>query len=198
MKSELFTDADLEAIRWQFSLLGNYCGALRYNGTVCMATRHKKGGRCKFHKGCKGPTTREGRRSMVISKLTKLDKRSKLPTDIFTEEEMGYYDQVRDFIKDNYQVEDELVINQISKLLVYQNIIMQKLRDGFNADPTLSSNCIRNWLSEYKLTPKSKGLDIDTSELGVGGLARIIQEVWAKKHLEEAEEVQAEEIQAEE
>lgn len=189
----LFDDKELDQIRWLFSLLGNYCGSKRAKSkSLCFARRgfktdHEGFGRCKFHGGMSsGYATIEGKRSMILSKLRKLDPKSKLQIDIFNEKELEYYEQIRDFIKENYEVDDPLLINQISKLIVYQNFLMQRLHDGYNVDITLSSNAIRSWLSEYKLTPKSRDAQ-GYKDLPTGFLATVIENLYKSMEDEQKE-----------
>ncbi len=189
---KLFSGKELDKIRWQFALLlGPYCGAYKMDGRgIC---RHKAGygtktpghGRCRKHGGnSTGPLDK---RRMIMEKLTKLDKRSKLSTDIFNEKEMKVYEETVQYIKENYDINDELAISQIARLYIYQTFLMDKLKQGYNVDITSSSKVLKEWLNEYGLTPKSKNtINLEGADPGL--LARIIMEVHEKYEHKELQE----------
>ena len=190
---ELLTDQELERLRWAINVcLFGLCSAYKsHNRGICYNPINWKGNmgnsRCKFHAGknVHGP---KDKRYLVMSKLTKLDKRAKLPLEVLNETEMDYYNGVVSFIKENYEIEDDMAISQVARLYTYQTILMKHLSEGKNVDPTISSNSIRSWLNEYGLTPKSRSaLDIDTSAMPVGYLATVIMEVHEKMEREQKE-----------
>lgn len=191
---QLFTEFELDKIRWQFSYLGGYCGAYKSHGRgVCMASRNWKtgniNGRCLFHGGSSknGPINK---RMITMSRLTKLDKRSKLSTDIFNEKEMKLYEDLQEMIKNEYDLDDPIAISQVARLLIYQNFLLDKMNQGFNINIEGSSKEIRAWLESYGLTPKSRNtFNLDGADPGL--LARVIIDVHGKmeaKRLQEEEE----------
>lgn len=195
IEDKLFSDKELDKIRWQFALLlGPYCGAYKTDGTgIC---RHKAGygtktpghGRCRKHGGSStGPMDK---RMITMNKLTKLDKRSKLSTDIFNEKEMKLYEDLQEMIRSEYEITDPIAISQVARLLIYQNFLLDKMNQGFNINIEGSSKEIRAWLESYGLTPKSRNtFNLDGADPGL--LARVIIDVHDKmeaKRLQEEEE----------
>lgn len=192
IEDKLFSDKELDKIRWQFALLlGPYCGAYKTDGRgIC---RHKAGygtktpghGRCRKHGGnSTGPLDK---RRMIMNKLTKLDSRSKLSTEIFNEKEMKLHEDLQEMIRSEYEITDTIAISQIARLLVFQSFLMDKMSQGFNVSIENSSQEIRKWLSEYGLTPRSKAaINLDGADPGL--LARIIIKVHGE--MEKREQVQ--------
>ncbi|KYC55260.1 MAG: hypothetical protein APG08_00391 [Candidatus Methanofastidiosum methylothiophilum] len=190
----LFSEKELDKIRWQFSYLGGYCGAYKSHGRgVCMAARNWKtgnsNGRCTFHGGSSkhGPINK---RMITMNKLTKLDKRSKLSTEIFNEKEMKLYEDLQEMIRSEYEITDPIAISQVARLLIYQNFLLDKMNQGFNINIEGSSKEIRAWLESYGLTPRSKvAINLDGADPGL--LARVIIDVHDKmeaKRLQEQED----------
>ena len=142
-------------------------------------TNHKGYGRCKFHGGCStGPKTEEGklssRRALMVSKL-KSGKYSKLSKDVFQENELDMYKAIMSYMLSNYSV-DEIGADQIAIAIVYQKCyLIPKLQQGEDIDLNPTSDNIRKWLAEYKLTPKSQ----DAEKITIN-LAQIIQNVHDK------------------
>jgi hypothetical protein len=178
-------DYDLETIKWQFALLFNICGGQRTTkDALCTkvpgyGTKHKGHGRCKFHGGCStGPKTTEGklasRKAQMMSKL-KSGKYSKLSKDVFSGKELDLYKAIMQFMLTHYEV-DEIGADQIAIAIVYQKCyLIPKLQLGEDIDLNPTSDNIRKWLAEYKLTPKSQ----DAEKITIN-LAQIIQNVHDK------------------
>lgn len=184
IEDKLFSDKELDKVRWQFALLlGPYCGAYKTDGTgICRhiagwGTDHPGSSRCRKHGGSStGPIDK---RMITMNKLTKLDKRSKLSTEIFNEKELKVYEETVQLIKENYDITDELAISQIARLFIYQTFLLDKLHQGYNVSIENSSKLMKEWLNEYGLTPRSKvAINLDGADPGL--LARIIMEVHEK------------------
>ncbi|HNZ60409.1 MAG: hypothetical protein BWX56_00004 [Euryarchaeota archaeon ADurb.Bin023] len=187
----LFSDKELDTVRWQISWLNNWCGSYKSHGrSICMAPRNWKtgntNGRCKFHGGSSkhGPYDK---RMITMNKLTKLDKRSKLSVDVFNEKEMKLYEDIQEMIKKEYDLDDPIAISQIARLLIFQSFLMDKMSKGFNVSIENSSQEIRKWLSEYGLTPRSKTtMNLEGADPGL--LARVIIDVHDKMEAERLQE----------
>jgi hypothetical protein len=185
-------DKELNIVRWQFAWLYNICGGQRtLEPSLCTkkagwGTKHTGRGRCKWHAGCStGPTSEEGkiasRRAQMISKL-KTGKFSKLSKDVFREAELDMYKAIMQFLFSEFEI-DEIGADQIAVAIVYQKCyLIPKLQLGGDVDLNPTSDNIRRWLAEYKLTPKSKDAESITINL-----AQIIQEVHDKMELVEIE-----------
>jgi len=161
-KDGLYTDKELNQVRWQISWLNNWCGGYKsHNRGVCRRPRNWKGnlnnGRCKFHSGLNahGPVTREGKRNQMLSRITSGIK-TNMTKDIFNQEELDVYFEVFEYLKDNYDI-DDVGADQLSILFVYQKkYLIPKLQQGYNVDLTVVSEQIRKWCNEMKITPKSR------------------------------------------
>jgi len=176
---------DYEILRWQFSWLFDICGGQRTtdpslcHNTPGYGTKHKGYGRCKFHGGCStGPKSEEGRitsrRALMTAKL-KSGKYSKLSKDIFQGQELDMYKAIMQFLLSNFKI-DEIGADQIAVAIVYQKCyLIPKLKLGEDIDLNPTSDNIRKWLAEYKLTPKSQ----DQEKITIN-LAQIIQNVHDK------------------
>lgn len=190
----MYTEKELEKIRWLFALLFGFCGGQRTTGdSLCRrvsghGTKHKGHGRCVYHGGCStGPRTEEGkiasRRAQMVSKL-KSGKYSKLSKDVFQGPELEMYRAVMSFVLSNFNI-DEIGADQIAVAITYQKcFLIPKLQQGENIDLNPTSDNIRKWLAEYKLTPKSQ----DQEKITVN-LAQIIQEVHEKMETLEGESI---------
>lgn len=185
---------DLETIKWQFALLFNICGGQRTTeDALCTktpgyGTKHKGYGRCKFHGGCStGPKTKEGklisRRAQMISKL-KSGKYSKLCKDVFEGQQLEMYKAIMSFLFSNFVI-DEIGADQIAVAIVYQKCyLIPKAQLGEDVDLNPTSDNIRKWLAEYKLTPKSQ----DQEKVTIN-LAQIIQNVH--NEMEKAQKIES-------
>lgn len=195
MQQEQITTADdLGIIKWQFAWLFGVCGGQRTMAdALCTkaagyGTKHKGRGRCKYHGGCStGPKTAEGklasRRAQMVSKL-KSGKYSKLSKDVFQENELDMYKAIINYMLSNYEV-DEIGADQIAIAIVYQKCyLIPKLQSGEYVDLNPTSDNIRKWLAEYKLTPKSQ----DAEKITIN-LAQIIREVHDKMETIESESI---------
>lgn len=79
------------------------------------------------------------------------------------------------FLLTNFQI-DEIGADQIAVAIVYQKCyLIPKMQQGEEVDLNPTSDNIRKWLAEYKLTPKSQ----DQEKITIN-LAQIIQEVHEK------------------
>lgn len=204
----LYSEKEIQKLRWCFGwLFGPYCFSGRSTSkSYCFqvaghGTKTPGYGRCSRHGGCStGP---KNKRLLTLNKLTKLDKRSKLSTDIFNEKEMQLYEELQEMIKNEYEITDTIAISQIARLLVFQSFLMDKMSQGFNVSIESSSESIRKWLSEYGLTPRSKAtLNIDTSGLGPYWFSQMIENIDTaereKKQLEQEKDQQSNPNQIEE
>jgi len=105
----------------------------------------------------------------------KSGKYSKLSKDIFQGQELDMYKAIMQFLLSNFKI-DEIGADQIAVAIVYQKCyLIPKLKLGEDIDLNPTSDNIRKWLAEYKLTPKSQ----DQEKITIN-LAQIIQEVHAK------------------
>ena len=105
----------------------------------------------------------------------KSGKYSKLSKDIFQGQELDMYKAIINYMLTYYQV-DEIGADQIAVAIVYQKcFLIPKLQLGEDIDLNPTSDNIRKWLAEYKLTPKSQ----DQEKITIN-LAQIIQQVHAK------------------
>jgi|GEM_PF-3326269 len=191
----LYSDKEIQKLRWCWGwLLGPYCFSGRAtSSSYCFqaaghGTNHPGKSRCSRHGG--SSTGPKNKRMMIMNKLTKLDKRSKLSTEIFNEKELKVYEETVQFIKENYDITDELAISQIARLFIYQTFLLDKLHQGYNVSIENSSKLMKEWLNEYGLTPRSKvAINLDGADPGL--LARVIIDVHGKmeaKRLQEQED----------
>lgn len=90
----------------------------------------------------------------------KSGKMSKLTKDMLTEDEKTAYHTITKYLFDNFEI-DELAADQIAMMKIQQLFyILPKMQKGEHGDLTVTSEMLRKWANEYKLTPKSKEKDI--------------------------------------
>lgn len=119
----------------------------------------------------------------MMSKL-KSGKYSKLSKDVFQANELDMYKAIINYMLTYYQV-DEIGADQIAIAIVYQKCyLIPKLQSGEDVDLNPTSDNIRKWLAEYKLTPKSQ----DQEKVTIN-LAQIIQNVH--NEMEKAQKIES-------
>jgi len=110
----------------------------------------------------------------MISKL-KSGKYSKLCKDVFEGQQIDMYKAIMQHLFSNFVI-DEIGADQIAVAIVYQKcFLIPKAQLGEDIDLNPTSDNIRKWLAEYKLTPKSQ----DAEKITIN-LAQIIQNVHDK------------------
>jgi hypothetical protein len=189
---DLFSEKELQKIRWQISWLNNWCGAYKSkNRGMCRQPRNWKGnclnGRCKFHSGknVHGPISKQGRRNQMLSRLTSGEK-SKLSKDVFNQDELVLYQEAFDYLKGNYDISD-VGADQLAILFVYQKCyLIPKLQDGMAVDLVPVSEMIRRWCNELKLTPKSReGFEVSPTLLWGAAVERLYRQQEEEKKKQE-------------
>ena len=84
---------------------------------------------------------------------------SKVSRSVLGEKEKRLYSKIYSYLNDTYEL-DEIALDQIAMAIVCQKlVILPKLFSGEEADFKEASEIVRKWLSEYRLTPKSKDKD---------------------------------------
>jgi hypothetical protein len=174
-------DKELNIVRWQFALLYGVCGGQRtMEPSLCRmtagyGTKHKGHGRCKYHAGCStGARTEEGklpqRRAVIKSKTKHGGRMTKMTKEILAPNEQEAYNLIVRFFMDNYDIE-EFVADQIALLKVYQMYYVMP-NEG---DPSVTSEMMRKWAVEEKLTKKSKDKDTGIANIN---LALIVEGLY--------------------
>jgi len=110
-----------------------------------------------------GAKTKEGRimqkRGSMIHRV-KTGKGLKCLKEVWNEDEQALYTTMMTYLLSNYEI-DEIAADQIAVAYVQRNcFLIPKMQEGGNVDLNPTSENIRKWLVEYKLTPKSKEKDI--------------------------------------
>jgi hypothetical protein len=181
LTDEIIDEKGMDKIRWQFALLYGVCGAQRtMSPSLCTfkagwGTPHLGYGRCKWHAGCStGCRTLEGKMAQkrAVIKLRTKDggRMTQLTKEVLAPDERETYTSIVNFLLENYDVED-FVADQIAILKVYQMYYVLP-NEG---DPSVTSEMMRKWAVEEKLTKKSR--DKDTGMTNIN-LALIVEGLY--------------------
>lgn len=111
----------------------------------------------------------------MLAKL-KNAKYSKLSKDVLNEKEQKAYSTILKYFLEKYNIE-EYVADQLALLKIYQLFVLAN-----EGDITITSEMMRKWAVEEKLTKKSQ----DQEKITIN-LAQIIQEVHNKMEVIDAE-----------
>ena len=136
-----------------------------------------------------GAKTKEGRimqkRGSMIHRVT-TGKALKCLKEVWNDEEKALYTTIMNYVLSNYEI-DELAADQIATAYVQRNcFLIPKMQEGGNVDLNPTSENIRKWLVEYKLTPKSKEKDVTNITNVTFGV--LVERLAKKKKEEEIEE----------
>jgi hypothetical protein len=102
---------------------------------------------------------------------------AKISKDSLGEKEGKLYSKVYRHIVQNFEI-DEIAADQIAMAIVNQKcILLPRLLSGEDVDISLASESIRKWLSEYRLTPKSREKDKEVTI----NLSAILEEIHRKR-----------------
>ena len=97
--------------------------------------------------------------------------------DSFGDKEKRLYSRLYRHLVESFEI-DEIAADQIATALIVQKcILIPRLLSGEDIDITQMAESIRKWLSEYRLTPKSKEKE---SEITVN-LSSIIEEIHRER-----------------
>lgn len=113
----------------------------------------------------------------MLSKI-KSGKYSKLSKDVLNEKEEKTYSVILKYFLENYNIE-EYVADQLALLKVYQLFVLAN-----EGDITITSEMMRKWAVEEKLTKKSQ----DQEKVTIN-LAQIIQNVH--NEMEKAQKIES-------
>ena len=101
----------------------------------------------------------------------------KISKESLGEKERKLYSKLYRHIIESFEI-DEIAADQIATALIVQKcILIPRLLTGEDIDITQMAESIRKWLSEYRLTPKSKEKE---SEITVN-LSSIIEEIHRER-----------------
>ena len=107
----------------------------------------------------------------AMSKLLKISRES------LGEKERKLYSKLYNHIIQNFEV-DEIAADQIAIALINQKcILLPRLLSGEDVDLNQTSESIRKWLSEYRLTPKSREKEKEVTI----NLSAIIEEIHRER-----------------
>jgi len=115
----------------------------------------------------KGQTTT----ASAMSKLLKISR------EALGEKEGKLYSKLYSHIIKNFEV-DEIAADQITMALICQKfVLLPRLFSGEDIDIAQTSESIRRWLSEYRLTPKSREKEKEVTV----NLSAIIEEIHMER-----------------
>lgn len=93
------------------------------------------------------------------------------------EKEGKLYSKLYRHIMENFEI-DEIAADQIALALINQKcILLPRLLSGEDVDISETSESIRKWLSEYRLTPKSREKEREVTI----NLSAIIEEIHRER-----------------
>jgi len=101
----------------------------------------------------------------------------KISKESLGEKERKLYSKLYRHIMESFEI-DEIAADQISLALVCQKcILLPRLLSGEDVDINQVSESIRKWLSEYRLTPKSREKEKEVTI----NLSAIIEEIHRER-----------------
>ena len=101
----------------------------------------------------------------------------KISKEALGEKEGKLYSKLYRYIMENFEI-DEIAADQIAMAIVNQKcILLPRLLSGEDVDLSGTSESIRKWLSEYRLTPKSREKEREVTI----NLSAIIEEIHRER-----------------
>lgn len=102
---------------------------------------------------------------------------SKIPKGAFGKDVRRLYSSVYKHLKEGYGI-DDIAADQIALSIVAQRcVLLPRLLSGEDADLSELSESIRKWLSEYRLTPRSREKERDVTI----NLSAIVEEIHRER-----------------